>query len=793
MSVAEGDATLSSAVAASSSGVEQMSERLESRAGEISNELSELAGASHATEQRVESQLFELRATLEEPKQELPALKRELGGVGQRSAVESQLFHRDLRDLRGKHDDVNAVLEQLSRRFEDFVQGSEASIAELRGLCAALEARDRAGSASLLERANRRRPGIWTACPKARFASPAFYGARHSQSTVAVRPGWRFWSVNVRDRFSNQRTAGTLNLIQAKGAKSMKTSSQPAHRGVRLTHSRRSRSTRRLRPELDLLEPRRLLSTFWWENPNGGDFNNPQNWQDQNGNPGVPGPGDTANVNGSGFTVGVGQSNAVDNLYCNAQLAINAGTFTVSNVFRDTTIGSLDLASGASFQVSGGTAYLTGNGSYAGTFDAQQGAVIIFAGGKQYLNAGASLTDTGAYVESGNSPYLIVNTALQAPQNFSLRSGADLYVAAGPLSFPGGSTWSWTGGILDGPGTTTVQSGATLSISGADTKYLEGDTVLVNDGTATWSDLGNIVINGGATINNDGSFTTTSNDTIGGSGMNFNNFGTFSKSIGSGGGVGDTTFTSGNFNNFNTVNGGDLVFDTSGDQDSGTWYAAPDSSISFDGYGSATLNAGTALTGTGAYVLGATSLRNDSNISVPNLFLMPGSYLYGDFSITVTAFMGWNGGTIAGPGAVDIQAGATMSISNSGNVVLDGTLNNAGTASWPGPAQIIGNSGSVINNTGTFNLSSDSSTSGIVFNNSGSLNSASPSGSGSTTFDNPLNNTGTVNVQSGSLLLEAGGSCTNGAYNVTAGAVLDLRTAAMWSSVVRSPAQGRVR
>ena len=63
--------------------------------------------------------------------------------------------------------------------------------------------------------------------------------------------------------------------------------------------------------------------------------------------------------------------------------------------------------------------------------------------------------------------------------------------------------------------------------------------------------------------------------------MIFNNYGTFAKSIGTGSGVGNTTFSSGNFNNFGTVNGGDLIIDTSGDQDSGTWYAAPSSSISF--------------------------------------------------------------------------------------------------------------------------------------------------------------------------------------------------------------------
>ena len=149
-----------------------------------------------------------------------------------------------------------------------------------------------------------------------------------------------------------------------------------------------------------------------------------------------------------------------------------------------------------------------------------------------------------------------------------------------------------------------------------DTKILQGGTVLVNNGTVTWGDLGGIFINtGGATINNYGTWTATSNESIGGGGMIFNNYGTFAKSIGTGFGVGNTTFSSGNFNNFGTVNGGDLIIDTTGDQDSGTGYAAPSSSISFDG-GSQTLNDGTKLTGGGALTKSVTP-RCASTITSP--------------------------------------------------------------------------------------------------------------------------------------------------------------------------------
>ena len=101
-----------------------------------------------------------------------------------------------------------------------------------------------------------------------------------------------------------------------------------------------------------------------------------------------------------------------------------------------------------------------------------------------------------------------------------------------------------------------------------------------------------------------------------------------------------------------------------------------------------------------------------------------------------------------------------------------GRINNAGTILWRGPGRIDGTSGAVINNSGTFNIDSDSTTDGIVVNNSGTMNSTSPSGSGTTNFNDTLNNSGSLNVKSGTLLLSSGGSSSNVTYNVAAGSVL---------------------
>ena len=51
-----------------------------------------------------------------------------------------------------------------------------------------------------------------------------------------------------------------------------------------------------------------------WLNDTSGAFNVAANWQDQNGNSGVPGPGDDAAVNFNGITVSVTGSTSVNSL-----------------------------------------------------------------------------------------------------------------------------------------------------------------------------------------------------------------------------------------------------------------------------------------------------------------------------------------------------------------------------------------------------------------------------------------------------------------------------------------------
>ncbi len=547
----------------------------------------------------------------------------------------------------------------------------------------------------------------------------------------------------------------------------------------RLLASRRAnaraalRRNRRVeRPNLEAVEARRLLSIVYWNNTSDGNWSNAANWTVSGSNPVVhrlPGPTDDVQIETEhDITVTISSgADSVRSLSAWDNLVMTGGSLTVGT---NSSVNSLTIAAGASFNVDANATLTIGEDSViAGTIAAPALATVVFNANQIVLDSSAALTGAGNFnLVSGQ---LKTNGGVTAPLNFEL-GGGDLY-ENGSFTVPAGSTFTWRSGALDGSGQTVISKGASLVIAGSDTKYLQHGTVLVNNGTATWGDLGTIYFNvGGATIDNYGSWTATTNESIGGgSGMIFNNYGTFAKSIGTGSGVGDTVISAGNFNNFGTVDGGDLIIDTTGDQDSGTWFAAPNTSIEFNG-GSQTLNAGTKLTGQGVYEIGSTSMRIDNNFNVANLYVLPGAYLYGNWQLTVTTFLGWEGGTIAGPGAINIAAAATMNIENNSNVSLYGTINNAGTLDWTGPAGIYGASGAVINNSGTFNIHSDGSTATIAVNNTGTLNSSSPSGNGTTTFADSMNNSGKLNVKSGTLLLDAPGSSTNAIDNVAAGAVL---------------------
>src|SRR5438309_1506489 len=100
----------------------------------------------------------------------------------------------------------------------------------------------------------------------------------------------------------------------------------------RRAYSQSRAARHRFRSSVEALEERRLLATFQWAGNSDGDFGVAANWQDQNNQPGVPGPNDDAIIGFSGITVTVAASAAVSSLKSSARVNVSSGTLSLANV-----------------------------------------------------------------------------------------------------------------------------------------------------------------------------------------------------------------------------------------------------------------------------------------------------------------------------------------------------------------------------------------------------------------------------------------------------------------------------
>ena len=157
----------------------------------------------------------------------------------------------------------------------------------------------------------------------------------------------------------------------------------------------------------------------------------------------------------------------------------------------------------------------------------------------------------------------------------------------------------------------------------------------------------------------------------------------------------------------------------------------------------------------------------------------PSTNLDGPGTVTVSGLITWTGGTMNGTGRTIALGGIVISGPDEKGLV-DRTLVNAGTATWTGATfRLFG--GTLNNSAGAvFDVQTDApiSTSGNagVINNAGTLRKSA--GAGITAIDVVLNNSGAVEVQSGTLRLGRAGSTSSstssGGFTVQAGAILEF-------------------
>ena len=308
-----------------------------------------------------------------------------------------------------------------------------------------------------------------------------------------------------------------------------------------------------------------------------------------------------------------------------------------------------------------------------------------------------------------------------------------------------------------GGGTLTIEANSTISGTLAINNNLTIQGPMTLSGSDSWT-AGKINGVGSITIANTAIFTLTSSTTL--------QLGT---PLDNGGNV--------------RIAAGNLSITAGGqtETESGIFDVASGSmlQIAIGGVGDIELNTGTQFLGSGLYELDLGTISVDADVSVANLTITGGT-LNGPDTLTVTGALNWTGGTMDGSGQTTVASVGLLSIAGSNIKHLTGghTLTNKGTGTWSGTGEIMGGLNSTFVNAGALTAQSDAEF-GIDFSGAGTFNNTgtfTKSGtSGATAFEgNVLNNSGTVNIESGSLRLNAGFATQTetGIFNVAAGALL---------------------
>ena len=165
------------------------------------------------------------------------------------------------------------------------------------------------------------------------------------------------------------------------------------------------------------------------------------------------------------------------------------------------------------------------------------------------------------------------------------------------------------------------------------------------------------------------------------------------------------------------------------------------------------------------------TLNGASSIGTNGLLRVEGGFIGGPGALTVNGPVNWTGGGFITAGVTDLNGALTIS----GVAIKDvatRTLNTSGSTTWTGTGIVRLSANAVINNSGTWDSQADTvltftGAAGKTFNNTGTYRKSA--GSGAAGISVSFNNSGTVDVQTGSL--ETNSVTTqSGNLNVASGA-----------------------
>jgi hypothetical protein len=454
---------------------------------------------------------------------------------------------------------------------------------------------------------------------------------------------------------------------------------------------------------------------------------------------------------------------------------LNAGTFNKSSTANATTNIIIPFVNSGTVNVNSGTLALGGGGSAGGNFVIAPGATLAFTGGG--YGVGPAGTISGAGTLSISVVQLNVNGNYTISSPVALSSGLISGMGALALTAP----LTWTGGQFGGGnGTATASNG--ITITGPNTKALSAYRLInTATSTATWGGA-NVFLSSGAVFENQGTFNATNDASFannGGAVSGVLNSGIFNKSST----ANASTTLNIPFTNSGTVNitSGALVVGAGGSAPGGVFNLAAAGTLQLTG-GTFIIDPTITIGGSGTVaVAGATLSVTGASVAIASPVAFSSGFISGGSNALVlnAPFM-WTGGTLgAGNGTVTASAGVSFS----------GALNKAfsnyhliipaaAVATWDGPGNLLLGNRSLLENAGTFNATNDASMldnggSASAFLNSGVFNKSSTANA-STTINIPFTNSGTVNISSGAIALNAGGSAPGGKFLLSAGSGLLL-------------------
>ena len=515
-----------------------------------------------------------------------------------------------------------------------------------------------------------------------------------------------------------------------------------------------------------------------------------------------------------------------DSLGGDPAVFVNEGTFVRSagtglcrlNMRFDSTTGA-EVQTGRLEFFRGGTSggnWLIGSGTILG-FSGDH--TLTLGMGESILGDGLFRVSGGSMTIAGDGAFDVASTTISGGDlNFNLTSAAsidELSLSSGNLGGSGdvmvNTAFGWTGGGVVGTGTATVNSDATLTISGTSGKFFRGK--IDNAGTTIWQGAGDINSGSGAVFHNQSGavFDVQNSETmsynLGGDEVMFLNDGTFQKSADSGDSTFNVVFDS---SSLVDVTSGRVDFSRGGNS-SGDWVVGNGAVIGFNGSHIIDLEGGQVITGEGAFAsLGGTTRVRGSGTYDVTTTMISGGFLHFDMAASTTDFVElsngaltgsgtltvndtctWTGGNMEGSGVTVIPMGAALNISGSVSKGLRRDISNSGIFTWGGSGHINAGFGALFHNQagGVFDIQVDQRFSynvgggEVTFLNEGTLRKSA--GAGTAFFNVIFENAGAAVIESGTLRWERPFQQTAGSLELAGGNVTSVETMAFTGGEVR--------